>query len=408
MVPPERRTTTDIAAAAAIGVVVAVTAALIWWTSDARATLSRPATVPAPEPTAAQAVPPALTQRWTAASPATDGPLVMDGNLITGSGHRVDGRDPATGEARWSYARYRDLCAVSLVYRYVVAVYPDRRGCGQVSGIDAATGDRGPARSSYADKHVTLSSSGTTVLSYGRTRLELWRSDLVRVMSYGEIDAPVKPSAHPVGTGCELLSAAAGSSAVSVLEACPDQADVRLTLLRPGDEDDEPKLRYVPETGITPDSGARVIAASDTHTAVYLPSPKPRVEVVDGSGATVGTTPLAKPPAPSATVSKPGGLITWWTGEEVLVFDGADLGYRYTIGAAGRAVPQGPAALMAGRMLVPVIDGLGVYHPDTGDLERTIALSRPSGSSAVVPAVSGTTVFEQRGETVAALSGPPT
>lgn len=42
MVKPERRTKTDIAAAATIAVVVAVAASLIWWTSDARATISRP------------------------------------------------------------------------------------------------------------------------------------------------------------------------------------------------------------------------------------------------------------------------------------------------------------------------------------------------------------------------------
>jgi hypothetical protein len=48
MVRPERRTRTDILAAATIAVVVAAAAALIWWTSDARATISRPAVVPAP------------------------------------------------------------------------------------------------------------------------------------------------------------------------------------------------------------------------------------------------------------------------------------------------------------------------------------------------------------------------
>ena len=43
MVKPERRTKADLIAAAAIVVVVAVGAALIWWNSDARATVSRPA-----------------------------------------------------------------------------------------------------------------------------------------------------------------------------------------------------------------------------------------------------------------------------------------------------------------------------------------------------------------------------
>ncbi|PQM46778.1 hypothetical protein C1Y40_03047 [Mycobacterium talmoniae] len=323
--------------------------------------------------------------------------------MITGLGHRVDGRDLATGASRWSYARDADLCAVSYVYHYVLAVYPDRRGCGQVSGIDASTGRRGPARTSYADKHVTVSSNGTTVLSAGRTRLELWRSDLVRMLSYGEIDAPVKPSVKGLGAGCALLSAAAGSSAVSVLEACPGQADLRLTLLRPGKEDDEPEARYVPQPGIAADSGARVLAVSDTRTAVYLPSPKPRVEVVDSDGATVASTLLDKPPAASATTSTAGDLVTWWTGDAVLMFDAGNLSYRYTVHPAGSAVPQGPATIMAGRLLIPVTGGVGVYDPATGDLDRSIPVNRPPSTAAVIPAAAGSTLIEQRGDTVVAL-----
>ncbi|BCI90568.1 hypothetical protein NIIDMKKI_57740 [Mycobacterium kansasii] len=185
MVKPERRTRGDILAAAAIVVVVAVVAALIWWTSDARATISRPAATPAPNPTPAREVPSTLKQLWSAPSPASRVPVAVGGTVVTGDGRHVDGRDPATGETLWSYARDTDLCGVTWVYRYAVAVYRDDRGCGQVSTIDGSTGRRGPARSSYADPRVRLSSDGTTVLSAGRTRLELWRSDMVRMLSYG-------------------------------------------------------------------------------------------------------------------------------------------------------------------------------------------------------------------------------
>ncbi|EUA07085.1 conserved alanine and valine rich domain protein [Mycobacterium xenopi 4042] len=53
-------------------------------------------------------------------------------------------------------------------------------------------------------------------------------------------------------------------------------------------------------------------------------------------------------------MSRPGNLVTWWTGDAVMVFDAADLTYRYTIPAVGQAVPLGPATMMAGRLLVPV------------------------------------------------------
>jgi hypothetical protein len=403
MVRPERRTKADMVAAATIAVVVAAAAALIWWTSDARATISRSADRPAPNPAPARAVPASLHQLWTATSVATTRPVVVSGVVVTGDGREVDGRDPATGEVRWSYARDTDLCAVSWVYRYAVAVYRDDRGCGQVSTIDAATGRRGPARSSYADNHVDVSSDGTTVLSAGDTRLELWRSDMVRMLSYGEIDARVKPSARGLHSGCTLVSAAASSSAVSVLEACGKQADLRLTLLRPAKEEDEPQQRYVPEPGVSVGSGARVLTVSDTTTAVYLPSPKPRVEVIDETGTTVASTLLPHPAWPSAAVSRFGDMVSWWTGDAVMVFDATKLTYRYTIAAAGPTVPLGPAAMMAGQLLVPVTGGVGVYDPVSGANERYLPVSRPPAKSAVIPAVSGSRVFEQRGNAVVAL-----
>ncbi len=406
MVEPERRSKADVLVAASIVVVVAAAAALLWWISDARATVSRPAAVPAPNPTPARQVPATVRQLWTTSSPATAGPVVVGGTVVTGDAHQVDGRDPGSGEPRWSYARGADLCAVSWVYRYAVAVYRDDRGCGQVSTIDGSTGQRGPARSSYADAHVNVSSDGTTVLSAGSTRLELWRSDLVRMLSYGEIDAPVKPSAQRLHTGCGLLSAAASSSAVSVLEACPKQRDLRLALLRPSKEEDEPEQHDVQQPGFGADSGARVLAVSDTSTAVYLPGTsgaQPKIDVVDDSGVTLSSTPLPRPPSQAGATSSLGALLTWWTGDSLVVFDAASLTYRYTIGPSEPALPLGPAAMMAGRLLVPVAGGIGVYDVLTGANERIIPVSRPPGSSKVILAVVGSELIEQRGNSVVAL-----
>jgi hypothetical protein len=403
MVKPERRTKGDVLAAAAIATVVAVAAALIWWTSDARATISRPAAGPPPSPRLARELPASLKQLWTAPNAPTDQPVAVAGTVVTADGRAVQGRDPLTGQVRWSYSRDSDLCGVAGVYRFAVAVYQDDRGCGQVSAIDGSTGSRGPARSSYADKRVTLSSDGTTVLSAGDTRLELWRSDMVRMLSYGEIDARIKPTSKGLHTGCRLTSAAASSSAVSVLEACGTQADLRLALLRPSKEEDEPELRDVPEPGIGVGSGARVLAVAETKTLIYLPAPQPRVDVVDEAGLTVASTLLPKPPSTSSVVSRPGNLVTWWTGDKVMVFDGASLTYRFSIGAAGPSVPVGPAATMAGKLLVPVTGGFAVCDPVTGDGDGYLPVTRPPGNAPVIPAVSGSQVLEQRGSTLVAL-----
>ncbi len=404
MVKPERRSRGDIMAALAIGAAVVVGAAAIWWTSDVRATVSRPAAAPIPSIDAAREVPAALKRIWSAASPATTAPVLAAGSVVTGTGRTVQGRDPATGKVLWSYARDADLCGVTSVYRYAVAVYPDARGCGQVSTIDGETGRRGPSRSGYADSEVALSSDGSTVLSAGDSRLELWRSDMITMLSYGSLDARIKPGV-PASPLCRLMSAAASSAAVSVLEACPQQADLRLTLLRPSDEADTPEMKHVEQPGVTDESGARVIAVSETDTAVYVPTPKPMVNVVDETGSTVAGTPLPEPVSSQATTARTGDLITWWTGDSVLVFDSRGLRHLFTVAGSDGRRPLGPGTLMAGQLLVPVSGGFDVFDRNTGTWVRHIPLLRGPQQSAVVPSTAGDTVLEQRGDTLVAL-GP--
>jgi len=405
LVKPERRTKADILAAAAIVVVVAVAAALIWWDSDARATVSRPAAAPAPTISSARAVPANLRQLWTAPSPRTDMPVITASTVVTGDGSEMVGRDPKTGEGRWSFLRDRDLCGVTWVYDLAVGVYPDVRGCGQVSTVEARTGHRGPTRSAYADKQVTLSTDGTTVLAAGRTRIEMWRSDMVRTLAYGYIDAPINPPL-PANPPCQFLSAAASTSGASVLEACPNAPDIRLTLLKVSKEDVEPEVKYVQQPGLKADAGAKVLALSDLRTAVYLPIPQPRVVIYDETGQEVSSNLLPRNPGPTITVSRAGNLVTVWTGDSVTVLDGTTLAVRYTI-APGSAVPLGPGEMMADKLLVPVTGGIGVYAPDTGDFERLIAVDRGNVTGPIVPGVVGTTVVEQRGATVVALGEAP-
>ena len=402
MVKPERRTRADLVAAAAIAVAVAVIAALVWWTSDARATISRPAASAVKTLAPAKVVPASLRQLWSAPSPKTTAPVLAGGAVVTGDGHQVDGRDPATGSVLWSYARDLDLCGLTSVYNYAVAVYPDSRGCGQVSTIDGQTGMRGPSRTAYADPTVALSTDGTTVLAAGDNRLELWRSDMVRMISYGRLDAKIKPGV-PGPVLCTLKSAAASTSAVSVLEACPDQKDLRLTVLRPAKEEDTPDLKYVQLDDVKEDSGARVVAVSETTTAVYVPTPRPSLKIIDETGSTTADLPLPKPVSPEAAATRPGDVITWWTGDAVLVFSSSGMKYRYTVGPVGSHVPVGPATMMAGRLIIPVSDGIGVYDPTTGVNERFIPLRREASKSAVVPGVASSVLLEQRGGTLAAL-----
>ena len=403
MVAPERRTRGDLIAAAAIVAAVAVFIAAFWWHSSARSTILRPAPSKATGLVTPQAVPENLAQRWNAVSTRTMAPVVVGGTVVTGDGHDVVGHDPNTGEQRWLYARDIDLCAVTYVYDLAVAVYPDSRGCGQVTGIRAATGVRGPSRTAYSDKHTVVSSDGSAVLSYGPTRLELWRTDLVRLLSYGELDARVKPVNTGVGAGCTLMSAAGGDASAAVLESCKDEKDLRLTLLKPAKEEDEPEAKHVPLPGLAVDADARVLAVSGTTAAVYLPIPSPRVVVYDQTGTKVSETELRVPPAPigaAPAITRAGDDYTWWTGTSVLVFD-SQLNYRYTIDAP----TLGPATMMAGRFLIPVAEGLAVYDPANGTPERVIAVQHPDGDAPIIPATAGPMVLEQRGGALRAF-GP--
>jgi len=404
MVKPERRTKADLIAAAAIVLAVILGGTLIWWNSDARATISRPAAQLVPQLRTAHEVPTTLRQLWTAASAKTTQPIVVGGVVVSGDGRQIDGRDPATGNSLWSFARNLQLCGVSSVYQYAVAVYPDDRGCGQVSTVDAITGRRGPARSSLADQDVKLSTDGSTVLSYGDSRLEQWRSDMVRMISWGYLDARIKPDVPPSPL-CRLVSAAASPATVAVMEACPNHADMQLTLLKPAKEEDQPDVKRVTQTGVSVDSDAQVIAVSDTKAAVYVPTPRPAVNVIDETGSTIASTLLPRPATPVTAVTHAGGLVTWYTGDSVVVLDAEGLRYKYTVSPSGNQAPIGPATVMAGQLLVPVTGGYDTFDAQTGAPRMHIALTRQPVNNAVIPAVAGTTIVEQRGSQLVALGG---
>jgi outer membrane protein assembly factor BamB len=173
-------------------------------------------------------------------------------------------------------------------------------------------------------------------------------------------------------------------------------------MLKVAKEDVSPDQRYARDVGVGPDSGAKVLTVSDVTTAVYLPTPQPRIVVYDQTGQETSSTPLPKPAAANGMVSHTGTFVSYWTGDSVVMLDAATLTYRYTVNA-GTAVPLGPAAIMANQLLIPVTGGIGVYDPATGSLERVIPVDRGSASGPIVLNVAGSTVLEQREATLVGL-----
>lgn len=416
MLAPERRTRTDLVVAAVIAVVVIVAAGIAWLTGDARGTTSVPAAEPLPQPAPAASVPTALTELWRAPSPATNStrtpaPVVAGSTVMTADGGSVLGRDPRSGERSWSYTRDLPLCSVVSAWDAAVAVYRDDRGCSQVTELDGSTGAREAQRTSDADDTVRLSSDGTYVTSRGDTRMELWRSDMVRTLEYGRVDAPVNPGSQP-RTGCTLLSSASTNSRTAVLEQCPGEAAARLSLINPAPKDasevEEFGSTVVPELVAGPESPTvgRIIAVTGNVVALYLPAENgapDRVGLYDDTASRLSEYNLApnlspEQNAPNSPATKAGSVFTWFTGAGVQALDSTGLSPLWSIPGA-----LGSGAVMAGRLLVPVPDGIAVVDLATGLSTYDIPVERGDYIGPVQTSVIGDVIVEQRGDDVVAL-----
>lgn len=411
---PERRTRADLIAVLVIALVVALGAAAVWWTSAERATTSITAPPGGEAPASAQAVPDALAALWQQPSDATQSPVVLGSTVVTADGGAVVGRDHSTGAQRWRYGRDRPLCGVVGAWQMAVTVFRTANGCSEVTALHADTGARGPQRSSNGDSQISLQANDTFVTAFGDTRLESWRNDLVRTVEFGRVDAPVNPGVQP-RSGCLLRSAATSPKQIALLERCPDDAGERLTAMAPDPEDStKPDVRgsLVLLHDDQHVEGARVLATTAERTAVLIPSPRPAVVVFDAVGATLAESSLpvdALPPAADqgtlGPAAKAGPVLTFWTGSATVALDATTLETLWT-----RPGTLGPGTMMAGRLLLPVPDGIAVADPWTGLGARVIPVDRgelePAGeASLITTAVAGAVVLEQRGDRVFAL-GP--
>lgn len=425
MLKPERRKPVDLVVTAAILVVIVVVGVAIWATSPVRETTTSVAgtsLTPAPPATAAPA---GVAVAWTAQATAVD---VADGVVITGKDHTVEGRDPADGRVLWRYTRNIPLCG--LVARssfgfptggsdsYVVAAFRNSRGCGEVTALRARDGFRGPTRSSLADKSVTLSTDGDLVLSQGDTRLEAWRSDLVRTIEYGRVQAQVNPDSQPEwerNGRCALLSSALNSGRLAVIEHCPRDAGYRLSILAASGQDDdkpEPYSSTVITSG-TQSPPPRIIAVASNGVSVFVPAGStvgdtaPTVATYDTEGRRTAAATVQAPaevPADSRPLTS-GGLVTFWTGQATIVIDATTLAVKFqTPGATGTGVVMGTD------LVLPTVGGFSVHDAATGAHRASIPLGlNTTAPTPVVLRAVGSSIVEQSGDTVTVLrpTGPP-
>ncbi|QDQ98179.1 PQQ-binding-like beta-propeller repeat protein [Tomitella fengzijianii] len=409
---PERRTRVDLAVTALISAAIIVAALIVWWTSPSRATDAEPAVGAAPVPTAVTGTPSALAEAWRAPDAAAGHPLVVGGTVITADGSTVLGHDFRTGEVRWSYERGVPLCAATAAFGHAVAVYRTGDGCSEVTAVDADSGRRGPQRSSNSDDTMRLLTGEDRVTAVGTTRIESWRSDLVRTVEYGRVDAPVHADSDP-RPGCSIDSAAASGTRIAVLERCPGDAGVRLTVMTATPDDaSQPDVLGSQVLGIdgAPLQAARVVAVSGEHTAVVAPDGQGTALLVyDASVARESLTPLADGTAIDRVVvgARSGPVITFWNGASTVALDARTLAVRWRMPGT-----LGPGTSMASALLVPTAEGLAVAGPWDGSVRRTIPVDRTADGAVgtagpVVPGTAGNVVLEQRGGTLVALTPVP-
>ncbi|HEX2300029.1 MAG TPA: hypothetical protein VHH34_16210 [Pseudonocardiaceae bacterium] len=398
----ERRTRTDLVAAAVLTVVVLVVAAALWWTSDARRTTLVTADGPAPQAPAQRALPTSLTEIWRAPSPATPAPVVQGGTVVTAAAGEVAGRDLGTGAIRWSYRRDLPLCTVAAALNRVAALYQRDDHCSEVTTLRWADGARGPQRNGPVEAPTRVLADGDQAATTGRRYLEVWRSDLVRTLSYGRLPTPVQPNTQP-RPDCTHGSTVLDSGRLAVIERCPAETSARLTVQRSHPkEPDQPEVDF---STLMPGDQARVIALTPRRVAVAVPGPA-RLLVFDARGNQVAEHPLTvpdaelrgdPPPGPAMVTSTPTALY-WFTGSTTIALDAVSLRPLWT-----RLGARGPGVLVAGRLLVPMPGALIALDTRTAEQVATLPVDRGDYRGPVVTAASGEVVLEQRGDTLVAL-----
>jgi hypothetical protein len=410
---------------AVVLIVLACVAAgvLVGATSDVRATVSetwQAEVLPPPAPTA---MPPSLGEAWRAASGATPVPVAVGPTVVTGDGGEVAGRDPLTGQVRWRYARDLPLCTVSWSWSQAIAVYQNVRNllpgsdpnaagtCSEVTSLQAVTGERGRQRNGDAEAGARLLSDGVHVTATGKRLLNTWRSDLVLTMQYGTVPAIVQPDKQPRSDNpdkqprntCVFDSVSVTNGRIGVIERCPLDPGDRLTVYLPTNDDhDDPEVKFSSVVGT---EGARLVALNETLAAVARPDPN-RLVVFDDKGGQVAEYPLELPPedfanAPSAGVestTRAAGMVFWFTGSRTIALSSADLRPLWIIEGT-----LGSGTEFAGRMLLPVPDGLAVIDPATGVRQGTLPVNREGYRGPVTMSTLGPMVLEQRGPTLVAL-----
>jgi hypothetical protein len=213
----------------------------------------------------------------------------------------------------------------------------------------------------------------------------------------------VNPHVQP-RTGCHYGSVAANSGLIGVIERCPDERNDRLTVYRAtAKAADTPSVLFSVDIGTT---GTRIVTMNNDFVAVAEADPGRLVVFNGDSGAQVKAYPVdltaadmaGDPPGRVVPVATGPGEVYWWTGSSTVALSATDFAPEWT-------VPNtlGPGTVFANQYLVPVPNALLVLNESTGARVGSIGVNRNGYAGRVMMSSLGPVVFEQRGNTLAAL-----
>ena len=449
----------DLAIGVAIAVIIGAAVIVLWRGGDAAATsLSTAPSGPVPAPGSSQrAAPAAVHEIWTLTTDPALGAVVSPyGSVVTTDGHTVTAHSPDTGSTLWTYRRSNvPLCAIGSAATTdtgsadyagsgIVTGYAKNGWCSQVAEFDPTTGARIRDRTSPNREPGRLIFGGSYTGWVGPDLLELWRSDFVRTIQYGNQPNPVNSDGPH--TGCTFSDMAVADQQFATVEHCAAQPGVaRLAI-----NYDDPKsinkqwdaMHSSPRATI--DTGSPVallVGISPDRVAILVTSPAPAFVVYDATGTEVSRTqvdiPAAQISAAAAAGITPSDTID--TRRYTLVGDRllsvslpkvdapapaptsvssrpSATDATGTIGPSATVVVQSPhldwihrgvlglPTRIAADIIAPVANGLVALGVADGRTGRTISVERGPYRGRIDVTAVGTVIVEVRGGTVVGYS----
>jgi len=240
-----------------------------------------------------------------------------------------------------------------------------RRGCGQVSTVDAKTGQARPSRTSYGRPGSPLSADGTRCCRPGTAPGDVALGHgpdacPTAHLTPGSAGPPASPGV-PAGVGGGKFQA------VSVLEACPKtgRPAVDAASARRRRRHAQPEIRAAARRRRM-DSAPASSPSPTPRRRLACPPPKPTVNIIDETGATSPARWCPCRPVTERDNVAGGDLISGGP----VIRNGVSATDFATATRSPRRAPifrWGPRPMMAGRLLVPSPAGYDVFEPGHGN-----------------------------------------